>query len=107
PENPTSGVVISTHATSIYTKYIPGQKIYFRVDGLYIGDFAGLPTIGIRDGENIGRISAEDFEQRIYRSLEKADIIPRVISIEDASNEVFLATLVQLEEVQFPEELFG
>lgn len=107
PENPTSGVVISTHATSLYTKYNPGQKIYFRVDGLYIGDFAGLPTIGIRDGENIGRISAEDFEQRIYRSLEKADIIPRVISIEDASNEVFLATLVQLEEVQFPEELFG
>lgn len=107
PENPMAGVVISTHATNLYAKYGPGQKIYFRVDGLYIGDFAGLPTIGIYDNENIGRISADDFEQRIYRSLEKTEIIPQIITIEETLNESLLSTLVKLEEVQFPEELLG
>lgn len=107
PENPSAGVVISTHATNLYVKYRPGRKIYFRVDGLYIGDFGGLPTIGIREGESIGRISADDFEQRMYRSLEEVEIIPRVITIEEAVNESLLATLIKLEDVQFPEDLLG
>lgn len=107
PENPTAGVVISTHATNLYTKYRPGRKIYFRVDGLYIGDFGGLPSIGIREGESVGRISADEFDQRIYRSLEEVDMVPRIITIEEAQNESLLATLIKLEEVQFPEDLLG
>lgn len=107
PENPTAGVVLSTHATDLYTKYAPGQKIYFRVDGLYIGEYAGLPTIGIQEGSDVGRMNIDDFQERIYRSLEKATLVPSVITIPEASNPNRLSTLVKFEGVQFPDDVAG
>jgi hypothetical protein len=110
-ENPTAGIAISTNATALYTKYEPGRKIYFRVDGLYSGEYAGLPTIGTQDGDEIGRISIEDFESRILRSLEKIEIIPQLVTIEQATNNntnsALLNTLVKFENVQFPEGSAG
>src|SRR5690606_17267454 len=77
PENPTAGVAISTEATNLYTKFEPGRKIYLRVDGLYIGEYAGLPTIGIQDGDEVGRINIEDFDSRILRSLDTVQLVPK------------------------------
>lgn len=111
PENPTAGVAISTEATNLYTKYEPGRKIFLRVDGLYIGEYAGLPSIGLLDGDQIGRINIEDFESRILRSTEKVEIIPQVVSIPEVNdvdtNANFLNTLIKLENVQFPDGLAG
>lgn len=106
-QNPSAGVVIATNATDLYTKYNPGQKIYFRVDGLYIGEYMSLPTIGIIDGDEVGRMHAQDFEERIYRSLERSDIVPAVISLTEVTDESKLATLVKFEEVQFHEDFIG
>ncbi len=107
PENPTAGVVISTEATDLYTKFEPGRKIYFRVDGLYIGQYAGLPSIGIQDGDEVGRINREDFEERIFRSTEKAELVPTLIPIAESQDPGILSTLVQFENVQFPDGLAG
>ncbi|MBT0606973.1 DUF5689 domain-containing protein [Aequorivita echinoideorum] len=107
PENPTAGIAISTEAVDLYTKYEPGRKIYFRVDGLYTGEFAGLPTIGTRSGDEIGRISVEDFENRIFRSLESETLVPTVIPISQALSDARLSTLVQFENVQFLSEFNG
>ncbi|WGF93337.1 DUF5689 domain-containing protein [Aequorivita marisscotiae] len=111
PENPTAGVAISTNATDLYTKYEPGRKIYFRVDGLYIGRYAELPTIGTQDGDEIGRINIEDFEERILRSTETDSLIPQIVTISEAAdndnNAALLNTLVKFEDVQFPDGLAG
>lgn len=107
PENPTAGVVISTHATDLYTKYGAGQKIYFRVDGLYIGEFAGLPSIGVREGSDVGRISIEEFQERILRSTERAELVPTVITMNQITDASKLATLVKFENVQFPSDVAG
>ncbi|KJJ38480.1 DUF5689 domain-containing protein [Aequorivita vladivostokensis] len=115
PENPTAGISISTNATDLYTKYEPGRKIYFRVDGLYIGLYAGLPTLGTQNGDEIGRMEIEDFESRIYRSLESVDLVPKVISITEAQiapdNDPYLnpylSTLIQFQDVQFPNGVAG
>lgn len=114
-ENPTAGVAISTNATNLYTKYEPGRKIYFRVDGLYIGLYRGLPTIGIQDGDEIGRMDVEDFESRVLRSQELYEMVPQVVTILEAIGDYgpkyyenpMLNTLVQFEGVQFPDELAG
>src|SRR5690554_5855848 len=102
PENPTAGVVISVNATDLYTKFEPGRKIYLRVDGLYIGKYAGLPTIGTREGTEVGRIGVEDFQSRILRSTISEEMVPTVITIAQKSNPAYLATLVKFEDVQFP-----
>lgn len=107
PENPTAGVSISVNATDLYTKFEPGRKIYLRVDGLYVGKYAGLPTIGIQDGDEVGRIGAEDFQSRIFRSTVSTDLVPRVIPISEASNPARFSTLVKFEDVQFPTGLAG
>lgn len=110
-QNPTAGVAIATEATNLYTKYEPGRKIYFRVDGLYIGEYAGLPTIGIQDGDEVGRINIEDFDSRMLRSMENLEILPQLVTIAEVndnnSNSEFLNTLVQFENIQFPEGLAG
>lgn len=107
PENPTAGLVISTQATDMYTKFGPGQKIYFRVDGLYIGEYNKLPTIGVRQGNDVGRIEIDDFESRILRSTTKVEIVPTRITIRDVHDASKLATLVKFEGVQFPDNLVG
>ncbi|MBK5214694.1 MAG: hypothetical protein JJE55_13645 [Flavobacteriaceae bacterium] len=106
-ENPTAGVAISTNATDLYTKYEPGRKIYFKVNGLYIGEYAGLPTIGVQDGDEVGRIDVIEFESRILRSTEIAEIVPTIISIAETSNPERMNTLVQFEDVQFPDGIAG
>ncbi|MGO3182871.1 MAG: DUF5689 domain-containing protein [Aequorivita sp.] len=111
PENPTAGIAISTEATNLYTKYEPGRKIYFRVDGLYIGEYAALPSIGILDGDEIGRMNIEDFDSRILRSMENVEIIPRLVEVAEVNdrntNADFLNTLVRFENIQFPDGLAG
>lgn len=107
PESSKAGISISTDVTDLYTKYNPGRKIYFRVDGLYIGQYAGLPTLGILNGNEVGRIAREDFESRIKRSLETFVLIPNVISVAEANDKDRLNTLIKFEEVQFPEGLAG
>lgn len=107
PENPTAGLVISTHATDLYAKYGAGRKIYFRVDGLYIGKYAGLPTIGIREGNEVGRIGIDDFQERILRSTESAELVPTVITMAQAGDPTKLATLVKFENVQFLDGVAG
>lgn len=111
PENPTAGVAVSTNATNLYTKFEPGRKIYLRVDGLYIGEYAGLPTIGIQEGDEVGRMNVEDFESRILRSMEKVELIPQLVTIAEVNdnnlNNEFLNTLVKFENIQFPDGLAG
>ncbi|MCB0464157.1 MAG: hypothetical protein KDC78_00585, partial [Aequorivita sp.] len=102
PENPTAGVSISTNSTDLYTKFEPGRKVYLKVNGLFIGEYAGLPTIGTQDGSEVGRIDALEFESRILRSLESPELVPTVISVAEANNPARLNTLVKFENVQFP-----
>lgn len=107
PENPTAGVAISTNATDLYAKYGPGQKIYFRVDGLYIGTYAGLPTIGVLEGSDVGRLGIDDFQDRIKRSVQRVELVPTVITLSQAGDQSKLATLVKFENVQFPDNVAG
>lgn len=106
PENPTAGIAISTEDTDLYTFYEPGRKIYFRVDGLYSGEFAGLPTLGVLSGDEVGRISVLEFRERIVRSTVSQEIVPQVRTINQLSNDD-LNTLVVLENVQISDEHLG
>lgn len=106
PENPTAGIAISTEDTDLYTFYEPGRKIYFRVDGLYSGEFAGLPTLGVLNAGEVGRISILEFRERIARSTEFQEIVPQVRAISQLSDSD-LNTLVMLEDVQVSNQDLG
>ena len=106
PENPTAGIAISTEANDLYTSYEPGRKIYLRVDGLYSGEYANLPTIGVQNDDEVGRIGEIDFYNRIERTGIVEELVPTLVTIENLENAP-LNTLIKLEGVQFPDELNG
>lgn len=109
PENPTSAIAFSTDATDVYTLFEPGRKVFVRVDGLYSGEYAGLPTVGLQgaggDGE-VERISVGEFDERVLRSTTKEALIPLPITINDVA-EKYLNMLVQFKNVQIPEKDLG
>ena len=106
PENPTAGISISTETTDMYTFYEPGRKIYFRVDGLYSGVYAELPTLGTLQGEEVGRMSIDEFESRIFRSNTVEEIVPNVKTIGSVTD-ADLNTLVAFENVQVSDADLG
>ncbi|MDR6300063.1 DUF5689 domain-containing protein [Mesonia maritima] len=107
PENPEHGISISTEAQNIFSTITPGRKVYVRVNGLSVGEYAGLPTIGtLEGGTNIGRMSVQDFDDRVKRSLTKEDIIPNKIEIDSLSRKN-LNTLIELDSVQFSKADIG
>lgn len=107
PENPSTGIVISTEATDMYTRFNLGRKVYVRVDGLYIGKYAGLVSLGTQNGREIGRINVDDFEARVLRSTEAFELVPTKVTIPQALEAERISTLIQLDSVQFPENLAG
>jgi len=109
PENPTSAIAISTDATDVYTLFEPGRKVFVRVDGLYSGEYAGLPTIGLQGAGgtgDVGRISSGEFEQRVYRTNSITELVPLPISINDISDE-YLNMLVEFDDMQIVERELG
>lgn len=106
PENPTAGISISTEATDMYAFYEPGRKIYFRVDGLYSGVYGELPTLGTLQGNDVGRMSVEEFQSRIFRSNTAEELVPTVKTIENVTTSD-LNTLVAFENVQVSDADLG
>src|SRR5690606_30546958 len=106
PENPQHGISISTESTDMYTLFEPGRKIYVRVDGLYSGEFAGLPTLGVLNGEEVGRMSIIEFEERVLRSNEVAELVPNIRTLNGVTNGD-LNTLVAFENVQVSDNDLG
>ena len=106
PQNPTAGISVSTEATNMYTFLEPGRKIYIRVDGLYTGLYSGLPSLGVLDGSEIGRMSVEEFQNRVFRSTVKDSLVPvvRTFSTLTAND---LNTLVAFENVQISDADLG
>lgn len=106
PVNPIAGISIATHATDMYAFFEPGRKIYVRVDGLYIGYFHGLPSIGVNGTESIDRMSLDEFDERVFRSAITEEIVPTNIGIHQITDE-HINTLIQFDEVEFPKEYSG
>lgn len=105
-ENPIAGISISTEATDMYTFFEPGRKIYVRVDGLYSGVYAGLPTLGVLQGSEVGRMSVEEFNSRVLRSTQSQELVP-VLKTFGTLTESDLNTLVKFENVQVSDEDLG
>lgn len=106
PENPTAGISVSTEVTALYTFLQPGRKIYMRVDGLYSGHYAGLPTLGVLEGTEVGRMSVEEFQDRVFRSTVQDTLIPVVRTFENVTDDD-LNTLMVFENVQVSDEDLG
>ena len=100
PENPVAGVRILIDVNPLFTMYEVGRKVSIRLDGLTAGISNGVLSLGIADGNSLGKIPPSIQNDVIIRSNEVVQIIPFPLSFCDFSNDktnLFIA----LQDVQF------
>ncbi len=44
----TAGIVIALDRTNLYTTFKPGQRVYVKCNGLYLGNYGGVTQLGIQ-----------------------------------------------------------
>ncbi len=99
PENPTVGIRLLIDINPLFTRYEIGRRIFVRLNGLVVGISNGVLTLGI-EGGFIEAIPSFDEEDRIIRDVEVATIIPRVIALNELSDEL-TNLFVMVENAQF------
>jgi hypothetical protein len=106
PENPTAGISILTDVSDLYTFFEPGRKVYVKVSGLWIGEDAGVIKLGALYGEEVGRLSPQQFGEHISRSGEVAELVPTTINLDEVGDSK-ANTLIKLENMQFVNDEIG
>lgn len=98
--SPTIGLKILIDENPLYITYEFGRKVYAKLAGLTVGLDSGVLTLGIRDGNGLGKIAAAQMTKYLVRENEVAEIVPMPISISeftDANTSLY----VSLTDVQF------
>lgn len=109
PENPTVGLQIEVDKSSNYTDFPVGSHIRIKANGLVLGWDRGTRKIGSVDPTYaIGRIPGILLTRYLAgvcngnNRLDVANLVPtKLTSLEDASAEKYLNTLVAVDNVQF------
>jgi hypothetical protein len=107
PENPTAGIQILIDSDAIFEQYNIGDKIFVKLNKLYMSENNGILTIGFPNGSKIDEIDQETIGDYIYNSGENSILIPQEISISEIQNPQFESTLVKVSNVQLIENELG
>ncbi len=106
-ENAENGIRVVLDVTNTHNKYNLGRKVYIKLKGLFVGETRfgdGVITIGKKEENLVTAISFTQIDDFIFRATETRKILPRKTQISEV-NEDFIGTLIQLDNVQFLEEL--
>ncbi len=97
-QDATGGVQIRVDATSYYTKYPIGRKVWVKCNGLFIGDYSGVPQISF---DPAGSAIPESLvSEYVVGGERNQTITPNVRRIENLTR-ADLNTLVRIDSVQF------
>jgi hypothetical protein len=99
-ENPTAGVQLLIDKDVIFEDYNIGDKVFVKLDKLYMNKVDGVLTIGYPKGTGITKIETSKVGSFIFNSGEHFAIIPTEISIAEVNNSVYKNTLVTVTYVQ-------
>jgi len=105
-QDETGGMNIRIDAFDLFNDFNLGRVVVVKAQGLYIGDYNGLPQIGALFEGGIGRISETDYPNHIFKSDNGSQVTPTVVSLENLDNSL-LNTLITLEDVEFSDADLG
>ena len=100
PSSPTTGVKVLIDENPLYITYEFGRKVYVKLGGLTVGLDSGVLTIGIRDGNGLGKIAAAQMKNYLVRENEVAEIVPMPITMTEFTD-TKTNLYVSLSDVQF------
>ncbi len=111
-EDETAGITIRIEANNIYAALPIGRRVYVKAQGLFVGDFAGLPQIGFGEDEEGDMLTipfaliGEEDQSVIVPAERDQEITPTTVKINEIGFE-HLSTLIKIEDVQFVEDDLG
>ncbi len=106
-ENATAGIQLLVDSEILFEQYNIGDKVFVKLNKLYMAKKDGVLTIGFPKGTAITEIAEEKIADFIYNSGENFSIIPREISIAEVLNPAFENTLVTVKNVQLAQNELG
>ena len=106
-ENPTSGIQLLIDKEAIFEDYNIGDKVYIKLNKLYMTKNDDVLTIGFPSGDKITKIEASEVNNFVYKSEENFEITPTEIPISEVQNPRYENTLVRILNVQLVENELG
>ena len=106
-ENANAGIQILIGKTANFEQYNIGDKVFVKLNKLYMNKKDGVLTIGFPKGTAISEIEESQIGDFIYNSGENFTVIPREILIAEALNPAFENTLVKVKNVQLTQNELG
>jgi len=106
-ENATSGIQILIGKTANFEQYNMGDKVFVKLNKLYMTKKDGILTIGFPKGTAITEIEESQIGDFIYNIGKNFTLIPREISISQVLNPDFENTLVKVKNVQLAQNELG
>ncbi len=106
-ENPTAGIQLLIEQENIFENYKIGDKVFVKLNKLYMAEVNNVITIGFPKGNTITEIEEEQVGSFIFNSGETFNIIPKDILISDIQNPTYKNTLVNVLNVQLVENEIG
>jgi hypothetical protein len=106
-ENATSGIQILVGKLANFEQYKVGDKVFVKLNKLYMNKKDGILTIGFPKVSAITEIEETQIADFIYNSGENFTIIPKEILISEVLNPAFENTLVKVKNVQLAQNELG
>ncbi len=98
------GIDVEIDATSLYTKYKLGQRVYIECKGLYLGLYGGALELGYPFNGSIGRMPGSIASVHIFPdSLPGKKPVPVVLNLLNPPFFKYINMLVAIPDVRFPD----
>lgn len=106
-EDPITGIQILVENDAIFEQYTIGDRVFVKLDQLYMAKNDGILTLGFPNGNEIKKIDASELGHFIYNSGENFEIVPNEIIISEVLNTDYENTLLRVINVQLVENELG
>lgn len=107
PENPTAGIQILIDDEAIYENFNLGDKVFVKLNKLYLGNYNGVLTIGYPKGNTVTEIETDKIGSFIFNTNENYTLKPTVYSIDQLAQSAPENTLVSVTNVQLSANEIG
>jgi len=101
-EDNTGGIDIAIDESNIYTTFRLGQQVYIKCQGLYLGNYSGVPELGYTNNGAIGRIPIAFIKDHFFLdSFPQNPPVPTTLSMAQLASSAYYSTLIRMNNVHF------
>jgi hypothetical protein len=107
PDNPGAGIQILIETDSDEVQFIPGEKVFIKLDKLYMDEVQGILSMGVPGKKGLEPIPKNLLGSIIFNSHEHTEIEPVEINLSDITESSYENTLISISGLQLESSELG